>query len=205
MRCADRPPHSARYARQHLHRPSRDNPAALSANRAHGEAPCNICIRQSLELKHAAARHDRRRHGRIRIFRCGADEKDRSLFDGRKKRIGLRLVKAMAFIQKQIRLLPVHFQRVPRLLHRFFYVGNAALNRVQFDKISVRRGRYDVSQSCFAAARRSPKNTAAQPIELNGPPQEAALRHDMLLPDEFIEVIGTHLIRKRFRVVLVIV
>ena len=74
-----------------------------------------------------------------------------------------------------------------------------------FDKISVRRGRYDVSQSCFAAARRSPKNTAAQPIELNGPPQEAALRHDMLLPDEFVEVIGTHLIRKRFRVVLVIV
>src|SRR5699024_7015245 len=145
------------------------------------------------------------RHGRVGIFRRGADKDDGPLLDGGQKGIRLRLVEAVALVQKKIGLFSVQFAGVARVLHRLFSVGDPALNGLRFDKLAVRGGSDDVGERGFSASGRAPENTAAQPVQADGAPQETAGSHNVLLADKLVQIVGPHLVRQRLCVVFVVV
>ena len=165
----------------------------------------DLLLGQPLELKHAAAGDDRGRHGRVRVFRRRADKDDRALLDERQQRIELRLVETVALVEQKIGALVVELERRARVLRSFLHIGDAALHCVQLDEIAVCRARDNVRERRLAAAGRSPKDAAPQPVQPDGAAQKAPLRNDMALPDELIEVGRAHLLRKRLCRVFIVV
>lgn len=117
----------------------------------------------------------------------------------------MRLIETVTFVKQEVRLFSVHFQRIARVFHRLLYVRNAALHRVQFYKISVRRGRDDVGKRRLAAPRRPPENTASQPVQPDRAPQKAPFRDDVRLPDEFVQIVCAHFIGERLCPVFIVV
>ena len=165
----------------------------------------DLFLGKALKLKDAAAGDDRGGHGRVRVLRRRADQDERPLFDGGQERIGLRLVEAVTLVQQQIGAFSVQFQGIARIFHRLFDVCDAALHGVQLDKIPARRLGDDVGERRLAAAGRPPEDTASQPVQADGAPQEAALRDDVLLPDKFIQALRPHFFRERLGAVLVLI
>ena len=146
---------------------------SLSGSESGFQSARDLLFRKALEFEHAATRNDGGRHRGVGIFRSGTDKYDRSLLDGRKEGIGLRLIETMALVEKKISLLSVHFQTVARLFHCLFHVRDAALHGVQFDEITVGRRSDDVRERRFAAAGRAPENTTAKPVHRNSAAQQA--------------------------------
>lgn len=68
------------------------------------------------------------------------------------KESALRLIEAVALVQHQIGALAVHFQIVPRGIHRFFHVRHARIDGVELDKVPVRAERDDIGERRLAAA-----------------------------------------------------
>ena len=114
-------------------------------------------------------------------------------------------VETVALVQQQIGLFSVQFECVYCLFHRPFHVCHTALHGVEFDEIAVRRLRDDMRERRFAAAGRPPEYTAAQPVELDGAAQQAPLRHYMVLPDKFVEIVRAHLVGQRLGVIFIVV
>ena len=72
----------------------------------HGQQ--NVLFGKRFKLKHSAPAHNGRRHGNHGVFRRRPDQADDAFFNCRKDAVRLRLVPAVAFVQKKICTLPVH-------------------------------------------------------------------------------------------------
>ena len=165
----------------------------------------NIVVGKVFKFKHTATGNDSGRHRRIRIFRRRTDKDNRALFDSRQKRVALRFIKTVTFVQQKIRTLVVHFQIVTRRFHRLFHVRNPCIDGVELDKLPVRPQSDYVGKGSFPTAGRAPKNTATQPIGGNRAAQKRAFRNDMLLPDKLVQRIRAHPLCQRLRRFFIVV
>ena len=171
--------------------------ASFSIRRRLFQGVFNIRFTEFFKLEHAATGNDCGRHRRIRVFRSGTDKDDIPALYGRQKRIGLRFVETVAFVEQKIGALAVEFQILPRLFHRRLDVGNPRVDGVELNVVSARGICNDIGERGLARTRRAPEDTAAKPVRFNCAGQQAGFRNDMFLPDKFFERARPHALCKR--------
>ena len=126
--------------------------------------------RQRLQNKHFASAQQRRIYLKRGVFRRCANQDDAPFFHKWQKRILLRLVKTVDFVNKQNGLFPQH-SAVIRLRHHLFNLLDAAGHRAKVYKTSLRPFRDDARQCRFAYTGRAPKDHRTDLILLDQLPQ----------------------------------
>ncbi len=117
-------------------------------------------------------------------------------FHVRKKRVLLRLVEAMHFVDEHNGpLAGARFALGIR--HHFFNFLDAGEHRAERNKFRAREPRNQARQRGLAAARRSPEEHGAEIVIFNLHAQRLAGAEEFFLADEFIERARAHAFGKR--------
>ena len=128
-----------------------------------------------------------------------ADEHDVAGFDAGQKRVLLRLVEAMDFVDEDDRSAaggPSQALGVGHDLADFLDAGQHGAER---HEASLRRVRDDAGERRLAGAGRAPENDRLQEIALDGFAQRLAGREQLLLADELVERARAHPLGQRRR------
>lgn len=94
----------------------------------------DISIGKRVQLNHARTRNERRIHLETRVFRCGANEHHRAVFNRMQKRILLAAIEAVDFVHEQNRAQPACGQALFRSAYLAAQVGHRAPNGGNFHK-----------------------------------------------------------------------
>ena len=149
-----------------------------------------------LQNEHLAARQKCGIHLKRGVLRRRTDEHDAALFHKRQKRVLLRLIKAVDFIDEQQRAL-THAVVLLCLAHHAANFLDAARHGAEIDEIRLRPRRNDLRQRRFTHARRPPENHRRHAVFFNQLPQHLALAEQMALPRKFLQRPRPHPRRKR--------
>ena len=112
------------------------------------------------------------------------------------KRVLLRLVEAMDFVDEQDRAAAELAQPLGIGHHGFDFL-DPGQHGAEGKKLALRHARDDARQRGLADARRSPENERRQLIALDLRAQRLARAEDVLLPGEVVERFGTHAVGQR--------
>ena len=155
-----------------------------------------LILGKCLQNEHLAARQKCGVHLKRGVLCRRADEHDAALFHKRQKRVLLRLIKAVDFVDKQQRAL-THAMVLLRLAHHAANFLDAARHGAEIDEIRLRPRRNDLRQRRFTHARRPPKDHGRHAVFFNQLPQHFALAEQMALPRKFLQRTRPHPRRKR--------
>ena len=162
-----------------------------------------IGLSQRFEAKKSAARKQRRVDAGQRIFRRRADQNHGAVFDVRQKRVLLRAVETVDFIDEKqrasTRAAALNLQPFFRRRDDAPHIGDAARHRRKIFKVRVAAPRDETRQRGFAAARRPEKQARRRASRFDHAAQRRARLHQMRLPDELVEIARPHARRQRTR------
>ncbi len=159
--------------------------------------PSERVVGQRLQQHEDRAGQKRADHFERGILGRRADQDDRAPLDVRKKRILLSLVEAMDLVDEEHRLLALERQPVLRGLDDLPQLGNAPRHRRKRHEMGLRVPGDEMRQRRLARPRRPPKNHGGETIRLDGLPQRAVRRGDLVLPDKIGEFARAHPFRQR--------
>ena len=142
------------------------------------------------------ARQQRGVHFKRRIFRGRADQDNVAALDIRKKRVLLRFVEAMNFVDEHDRAAP-ELAGALRIGHHRLDFFDASENGAEGNKIGLRETRDQARQRRFADPGRAPQNQRLQLIALDLDAQRLSRREDVLLADEAFPGLGPHAFGER--------
>ena len=111
------------------------------------------------------------------------------------KRILLRLVEAMDFVDKEDRA-PPEFPQALGIGHHGFDFLNAGQHGAEGQKLALRHARDDARERGLADTRRSPKDDRSQLIALDLGAQRFARPENMFLAGEIVQRFRTHAVGK---------
>ncbi len=116
-----------------------------------------------------------------------ADERDQPLLDERQKRILLRLVEAVHFVDEENRVPAGLLQIELGAIHRFAYVLDAREHRRERDEFRVERLRHQPRERRLADAGRAPQDHRMRFARFEREPQRLARAEQMALAYDFVE------------------
>ena len=155
-----------------------------------------IVLAEPLQDEHLAAREQRPVDLEGRILRRRADEDDAAALDEREKRVLLRLVEAVDFVDEDNRLASEGTVFV-RLVHHFLDFLDAARHRGECDEPGVRRPGDHVRERRLTNTRRAPEDHRGDDIALDHPAQYLPLADEMRLAYDFVKRAWPQAFRKR--------
>jgi hypothetical protein len=141
-------------------------------------------------------RKQRRDHFKGRILRRRADQQNIPRFHVRQKRVLLRAIEPVHFIDKHDRPRAVMPRRF-RTRHYFLDFLDARHYRAERNEFGLRAASDHTGESRLPAPRRTPEEHRCEIVALNLNAQRLAGSKKVFLPDEFIERLRTHPIRER--------
>ena len=139
------------------------------ADSLHGDA-AQLFFAQRRQSKNAAAADQRFIHFKVGVFRCRADENDRSVFHPRQKRVLLCLVPAVDFVDKKNRTAVVEGFALLRLFNLFAQLFDSRKDGVEGGKRALRRIGNHLRQGGLSRAGRSVEDERTETVRLNHPP-----------------------------------
>ncbi len=145
------------------------------------DVPCG----QGFEFHHQASGHQRLEHGKMRIFRGGADEDDPAVLDVIQEDLLIALVEHMDLIDVEDDAGKSHHgveivQDLPDVLE-------GIRGAVEHEKLPVGEIRQQAGHRGFARPRRSVKEHIQQFFISDHGGEDLPLPHDVLLTDDFVD------------------
>ena len=154
------------------------------------EQSLQIFIGKSLQYKDFTAGKEGAVHLKGGILRGRADQDDAALFHKGQKRVLLRLVKAVDFIDKKDGLLTVSAVLLG-FFHHLADLFDAAGHGGKADKGRLGAVGDDLRQGGFAHAGRSPEDHRGDVVALQQAAEDLAFPQQMALTDKFLQCPGT--------------
>ena len=139
-----------------------------------------------VENENFASRQERAVDLERGVFRRGAYENDRALLDKGEKRVLLRLVEAMDFVDEEDRSLSERAVAI-RLLHNGANLLDPARDGGEVDELRPRDLRDHVRQGRLPYAGRPPEDHRRDRVLLNHPSQDLPFPEESPLTDDFVE------------------
>ncbi len=141
-------------------------------------------VGERFEAEEAAPGEERGDDGEARVLRRRADEGERPRFDVGEERVLLPLVKAMNFIQKQDRPLPLVVAALLGELDDLAELGDRPEHGAHRHEMRLRVLGDELGEARFADAGRPPEEQRRDAVGGEGPLEEAPLGDEVGLPEE---------------------